>query len=134
MAWRVTEEDVRGIVDTDEAISIAPFLNIATALTDHVSAQDSGGVLNAALLVEIEKWLAAHFYAIKDPQYIEKKTEDASAKFQGQTAMALDSTYWGQTAKQLDVSGTLAALGKTVPSLVWAGLPPSEQTAYRDRD
>lgn len=134
MAWRVTEEDVRGIIDTDLNFSIAPFLDVATALTDHISSEDSAGDLNSALLTQIEKWLAAHFYAIKDPQYIEKKTGDASAKFQGQTAMGLDSTYWGQMAKQLDVSGTLATLGKGKVKLEWLGLPPSEQTAYEDRD
>ncbi len=134
MAWRVTEEDVRGIVDTDEKFSIAPFIDVATALTDYVSAQDNGSVLNAALLKEIEKWLSAHFYAIKDPQSTEKKTEEASAKFQGQTAMGLDSTYWGQMAKSLDVSGTLATLGKKKVGFEWLGKPPSEQIDYEDRD
>lgn len=134
MAWRVTQEEVRGIVDTDAKFSIAPFIDAATALTDYVSGQDSDGVLNAALLKEIEKNLAAHFYALKDPQYIEKKTGDASAVFQGQTGKGLDYTPWGQTAKDLDVSGTLATIGQKTVRLSWLGKPPSEQTAYEDRD
>lgn len=134
MAWRVTEEEVRGIVDTDENISIAPFIDGATALTDYVSAQDSGSVLNAALLKEIERNLAAHFYALKDPQYLEKKTGDASAVFQGETGKGLEYTPWGQTAKDLDVSGTLATLGQKTVGMSWLGKPPSEQTAYENRD
>lgn len=134
MAWRVTEEDVRDIVETDEALSIAPFLNAATALTDYVSAQDSLSLLNSALLVEIEKYLAAHFYALRDPQYSEKKTGDASAVFQGKTAMGLDSTHWGQAAKNLDVTGTLATLGKKKIGVSWLGKAPSDQIDYEDRD
>ncbi len=134
MAWRVTEEDVRGIIETDGNISLAPFLNSATALTDYISSEDSDGVLSAALLIEIEKNLAAHSYALRDPQYLAKKTGDASAKFQGETGMGLDYTPWGQMAKQLDVSGTLSTLGKKKPGMAWLGLPPSKQTAYRDRD
>ena len=109
-------------------------IDTATALTDYVSAQDSAGVLNSALLKEIEKNLAAHFYALLDPQYLEKKTGDSSAVFQGETGKGLDYTPWGQTAKQLDVSGTLATLGNKPASMTWLGLPPSEQTDYEDRD
>lgn len=134
MAWRVTEEEVRGIIETDEKISVAPFIASATALTDRVSAQDSASVLNAALLKEIEKNLAAHFYALRDPQYAENKTGDASAVYQGETGKGLDYTPWGQAAKDLDISGTLATLGKKPVGMSWLGKPPSEQTAYEDRD
>jgi len=93
-------------------------------------------VLTTALLLEIEKHLAAHFYALRDPQYQQKRTEKASATFQGKTDLGLDLTWWGQMAKTLDVSGCLAQLDKGIgtPQLVWLGLPPSEQTDYEDRD
>ena len=136
MAWRVTNEEVRALIDADDSLSVAPFIDTATALTDYVSAQDTLGMLNAALLKEIEKYLAAHFYEHLDPQYIEKKTGDAEAKFQGEFGMSFDGSKWGQTAKDLDVTGTLASLSrpKHKVSLAWLGLPPSQQTDYVDRD
>ena len=135
MAWRTTEPEVRELVETDPDISVEPFIKTANALTDYVSAQDEPSVLNSALLLEIEKYLAAHFYTHRDPQYQEKATLDARAVFQGKTEMGLDATYWGQTAKRLDVSGTLARLdSQKVVEMAWLGLPPSDQTAYEDRD
>lgn len=136
MALRTTGEAVRKIVPTVGDNDITPFLDVATALVDKVSAEDSGGLLNASLLLQMEKWLAAHFYAIYDPQYSEKREENAEAKFQGKTAMGLDSTLWGQMAKRIDVTGYLAALDKGGGriGITWLGLPPSEQTNYVDRD
>ena len=136
MAWRVSDGEVREILDSDDSLNIAPFIDTATALTDYVSAQDTNSRLNAALLKEIEKNLAAHFYALKDTQYQEKRTEKASAVFYGKTGMGLDFTPWGQTAKLLDVTGTLDTLStkKHQVALTWLGYPPSSQTAYRDRD
>lgn len=135
MAWRTTEPEVRGVVDSDSTISVEPFIKAANALTDHVSSKDTAGILTTALLAEIEKYLAAHFYAIRDPQYQAKRTERASAEFQGKTGMGLDLTHWGQQAKLLDVTGTLAALDKGKRAgVAWLGLPPSDQTDYMDRD
>lgn len=137
MAWRVTNEEVRALIDTgDPNLSVAPFIDTANALTDYVAAQDTSSMLNAALLKEIEKYLAAYAYEFLDPQYTEKKTGDAEAKFQGEFGMGFDSNKWGQHAKRLDVTGTLDSLDrpKHKVSLAWLGLPPSEQTDYVDRD
>jgi len=135
MAWRTTEEDVREIIDTVTTYPVRPFIATANALTDHVSSQDSDLVLSGAMLIQIELYLAAHFYAIRDPQYQTKSTGGASATFQGQTGMKLDLTWWGQQAIMLDASGTLAAMndGPKKASADWLGLPPSEQTDYKDR-
>lgn len=136
MAWRVTEREVREIIPNDPLVGVKPFIDAANALTNHVSSEDAQGLLNSALLVQIEKYLAAHFYEHRDPQYDEKKTGDAMAVFQGEWGMGLDSSKWGQTAKMLDVTGTLRALSKGVvrAGMDWLGLPPSEQTDYVDRD
>ena len=133
---RVTEAQVRQIIDTDADFSLTPFIDTANALTDYVSSKDTNSELTAALLVQIEKWLAAHFYAIRDPQPQEERTEEASAVHQGKTELGLDLTHWGQQAKRLDVTGTLAQLDRTKHrvSVQWLGLAPSEQTAYIDRD
>jgi hypothetical protein len=137
MAWRTTEEQVREIIDTDVSLSIAPFIDQASALTDKVSAADTTGELGTDLLLMIEKNLAAHFYAFRDPQYTSKSTGGASGSFQGQTGLGLNATYWGQTAMLLDVTGYLTELNMATrpkASLTWLGKPPSEQTDYEDRD
>ena len=137
MAIRVTEEDVRAVIDTDSALSIRPFIVAASSLVDKVATADTGALLSTDDLVEVERWLAAHFYAIRDPQYTSKSTGGASASFQGQTGMGLDATYWGQMAKRLDVTGYLANLDQARrPTLKahWLGKPPSEQIDYVERD
>jgi hypothetical protein len=137
MAWRVIEREVREVVETSSSQPMAPHIAAANALTDKVSAEDDNSVLNAALLKQIELYLAAHFYALRDPQYQQETTLRAGARYQGQTGMGLDATWWGQQAKVLDVSGYLASLDsgkRAVAGMAWLGLPPSEQTDYVDRD
>ncbi|MCK9570503.1 hypothetical protein M0R72_16265 [Candidatus Pacearchaeota archaeon] len=141
MGWRVTEEEVKAIIETGNdyagvEIVVAPFIDAANALTDKIESEDDDGLLTDALLAQIEKFLAAHLYAHRDQQYASESRGGASASYQGQFGMGLDSTRWGQTAKILDVTGYLANLGKakTEVDLFWMGLPPSEQTDYEDRD
>lgn len=106
MALRATDADVRAIIDNDASISTVIPIRAANTLVDWIDATcDSENVLTATQLTEIETWLAAHFYAHRDPQYVAKATERASATFQGQTGMGLESTFWGQTAMALDVTG-----------------------------
>jgi hypothetical protein len=136
VALRTSPEAVRAAVETDSDIDVSPYIRTANVLADKVSAEDSDSLLSDALLTEIETYLAAHFYALRDQQFHSKKTADASAQFQGQTSMGLKATLWGQQAIDLDVSGYLEALSRErhVVSLDWLGLPPSEQTEYEDRD
>lgn len=134
MAWRTTEPEVRGIIATDLELSIEPFIEAAAVLVDRVETLDTGSILTTANLVQIETYLAAHFYALRDQLFSEKKTGDASAVFQGKTEMGLDFTSYGQMAKVLDVTGALASFGKKILQVIWAGLPPSDQTDYVDRD
>ncbi len=136
MAIRTTSQAVRAAIETDSTIDVEPFIRTANALTNKVSSADSDSTLDAEILFEIETYLAAHFYALRDPQYLEKKTGDASAVFQGRTGMKLDSTLWGQMAIAMDLTGFLASVnvGRRKASLTWLGKPPSEQTPYQNRD
>lgn len=137
MARRVEDQEVRDIADdASPSISFATFIDTATALTDYVQSQDTGGILTDALLKEVEKYLAAHFYHHRDQPYLKKKTGDAVGTYQGQFDKRLDSTRWGQTAITLDVTGTLVNLsaGNRRPTLAWLGKPKSAQIDYRDRD
>jgi hypothetical protein len=134
MAKRVTQEEVRDIVPNSTEINMEPFIEVANAITDKVSSNDTNGVMNSALLKNLELWLAAHFYAIRDQQYSSKSTGASSGQFQGNTDMGLDHTSWGQQAKLLDLTGFLNKLGKGVASGTWLGKPVSEQTDYEDRN
>ncbi len=136
MTIRATDATVRAAIETQSSLGTGPFIRTANVLTNKIASKDSAGELGDALLAEIETYLAAHFYALYDQQYSEKKTGDASGVYQGKTDMRLDSTIWGQTALMLDVTGYLKGMseGKARVSLAWAGKPPSEQTLYRDRD
>jgi hypothetical protein len=60
----------------------------------------------------IERWLAAHLYAVSDKPYQSRSTEGASGAFAGQTEMGFDATLYGQQAQRLDWSGCLRNLDK----------------------
>ena len=136
MAFRCTEEQVRSLVDSDNKVRIKPFITTANVLTTDLSSEDSGSLLSASTLIEIEKYLAAHFYEHRDQALASQKTGDASGEYQGEWGKGLNGSSWGQTAMLLDKTGYLASLnkGRKVVSIGWGGLPPSEQTAYEDRD
>lgn len=136
MAIRTTEQKVRAVVKADLDVPMARFIDTATAMTDYVVTQDSANILITALLLEIETYLAAHYYALFDLQYASKKTGDASATYQGVTKMGLDSTLWGQQAIALDVSGTLAVVnkGSTKLTLSWLGTTDNVGLEYWERN
>jgi len=107
---RVTEAEVQAIIDYDPAIAdITPFITAANAL---VNEKFAGSGVSAALLKEIERWLSAHYIAIRDPRLRNEKIGDASVTYQGKEGMYLDATQYGQQAKTLDPTGTLANIGK----------------------
>ena len=129
--------------DTNVSANLTEFINTASALVDWVETCDAAksDELTDAQLTDIETYIAAHLYAIRDQQYQQKKTGDASATFQGTTGMYLDGTQWGQTAMLLDISGCLAQRNEEMKtggskkfSSVWLGTPPSTQVDYVDRD
>ncbi len=83
----------------------------------------------------IERWLAAHLYAVTDKPYQSKTTGGASASFNGQTGMGFESTLYGQTAMNLDYSGVLTNINKRqFARSAWLGKPRSEQLSWEDRN
>jgi len=136
---RTTNEAVKGILGSNwnGTSSLTPFVASASALVDRVAdcAVKKGYPLSAVELDQIETWLAAHLYCQMDLLYQSKNTNRASATFQGQTGLSLDSTRYGQTAMNLDFSGCLSAIGKRqFASLAWLGKPPSQQVPVTQRD
>lgn len=136
---RTTSALVQGVLvdNWDGKTRLNPFIDAATLVVTRVlaCATAKGYTLSSDELEMIERWLAAHFYAQQDRPYQSKSTKGASASFQGQTGMRLESTYFGQTALTIDTSGCLEALNnRQVARGFWLGRAPSEQTNYEDRD
>lgn len=107
---RITAADVQEIFDTAaEAGVINAFINTAHTF---IEANMSGSNLGDAILTEIEKYLAAHFLALRDPRLkSESIAGEYSATYQtGKPGDGLLSTDYGQTAVALDTSGTLDRL------------------------
>jgi hypothetical protein len=107
---RVTEEEVKKIIDTELAEDeVTPFLRTASGLvTDLLGSSD---VLTAERLADIECWLAAHFVAVRDPRV--KSETIGKASFSYETAVVADglrATRYGQQVLLLDLSGTMASL------------------------
>ena len=117
MAARVTTADVKVIFDTD-LTDLSAFISIATLQVDNIATL---GILSAATLVELERWLAAHYCAIRDRQASKVTVLDSSHTYDGKTGSGFASTLWGQQALQIDTTGTLASLGKKRASITYLG-------------
>lgn len=126
---RVKESEVEKIIDWDSSVSLGPFIQHATVIVTRVEACaiKKGKSLTSSELVEVEKWLAAYYYTFRDSRYTEKKTGDASGKF--------EIISYKQAAIDSDPSGCLREYfeGKKV-GLLWAGKTETEQISYVDRN
>lgn len=118
---RVSENDVRGILDADCDISLTPFIKAAHQIVERVKACASkrGESLTEDELREIEKWLAGWFYSARDDErrLTSKRTLSASASF----ARSAGEEF-KQMAIALDPSGCLnSILSNNRGRLVWLG-------------
>ena len=113
---RVSGSEVQDIIDTDLE-TLTPFIDAASQLVDGISG------LGAATLKEIERWLAAHFIAIRDQRTVKDAVGDSSHTYGGKTGMGLDATLYGQQVKLLDTTGYLVSVGTYMkkPSLTYLG-------------
>ena len=121
MADRVTGTEVKEIIKTRlTASEIAPMITAANLL---VTAKCSSAGYSTVELKEIERWLSAHFVAVRDPSgsISEKKIGEASEKYQrgskAQSKEALEGTPYGQQALILDYKGSLTDLGRRQASI-----------------
>lgn len=136
MSWRVGGEEVRQIMSLRGTPSMDSFIETASVIVDDLAAADTAGVVGTTRLKQIELYLAAFFAEVRHQQYASEGRAGANAGYQGQYGMHLDRNMYGQNALMLDSSGYLRRMSEGVVecSLDWGGLPPSEQTDYRDRD
>ena len=143
MSARVTAAEVRAIIrdaDTDMVgDTLAPFIMMATKLTDRVVAADDDDVMDAELLKEVERLLAAHFTCLKYTRVSDEKAGTVGESVQYKVGLRLEVTMYGQQALVLDLTGTLAGLnagtGGAVaevlslnPTMGWRGEMAEEDT------
>lgn len=120
---RTTVEAVGLIIELDASISLTPFIEAANALvTEHCAA------LSATAAELVERWLSAHFYAMRDPRSTSESAGGVSTSYQSRVGLGFDLTHYGQMAMRLDTSGGLALLNeqtkrgsKRTPSVSWLG-------------
>lgn len=103
MANRVTDGEVREILDTDLA-DLTAFITTSNAYINNLLA-DAG--FSEAYMKVIEMWLAAHFACMNDPRSIEESAGKGRSKFEGKHGMGLEHTRYGQQVMMLDTSGKL---------------------------
>jgi len=112
MSTRVTAAEVSAIIDTDVS-DLTPFITVANLLVNKLLSEDSS--LSTDQLKEIERWLAAHFVAIRDPVVRAETTEGTKVEYWLGTvdgASNLMMTPYGQMACALDTTGRLRSAGK----------------------
>ncbi len=138
MAIRTTDEAVEGVVEVDDTISLTPFIATASFLVDRIVAtaknDDDTDYYTATELELIERWLAAHFYAVRDPREVSFTAGRIMQRFESHVDLNLNNTRYGQQAMLLDIAGGLAKLnqdmskgaGKKVASVTWLGNPGIE--------
>ena len=106
---RTTPELVAGIIEVDTAIDLSPFILPANELVTELCVP--AGYSDERLEL-IERWLSAHFYAIRDPRPVTERAGSVWFTAQSKVDLFLSVTHYGQQAMMLDTAGGLANLNK----------------------
>jgi len=122
---RVTDAEVEAIIDYDDTIDLTPFITVANQLVTELCTDSNH---SDARLLEIERWLSAHFYHIRDQHVSQERAGEVGVNYQYKVDLAFNQTKYGQQALLLDTGGSLAQLNKRIlegesatVSVVWMG-------------
>ena len=133
MANRTTDALVKQVLEVRDSIQVAPFIEIANNIVTEYIVGECGASYSAKTLEHIERYLAAHFYSVRDRRLSEGTIGPSEGVYQGRTDMGFDSTQYGQDAKLIDYLGCLAKLDETKGArkigAAWAGTKPTERLA-----
>jgi len=116
MASRVTDNEVKGIIEVDATLTdLSAFRTAANQIVvQHLEDLDAyDGTDGEAQLKEIERWLSAHMVAIRDMRVANEKAGSVGQAFQYKLGLNLQVTMYGQTACMLDSTGTLLSLSNS---------------------
>lgn len=127
---RTSSSAVGAIIDVDSSISLTPFIDVANDIVTDVCTDSS---YSAAKLELIERWLAAHFYHIRETRRNEENVGQTGEKLRSKIDLGLDLTHYGQMAKVIDSAGNLSALDKAIKeggprtiTVLWGGTGTDE--------
>ena len=109
MAVRTTAADVATLVEVDAAIDLDAFILTSNELVTELCTDSD---YTDTRLELIERWLAAHFYAVRDRQAASERAGSVGQTFMYKVGLNLALTVYGQQAMILDTAGDLAALNK----------------------
>lgn len=132
---RTTAEAVggeEGIIEVDDSISLEPFIEAANELVTEICAavmQDDGVTPfhSNSRLELIERWLSAHFYAVRDPRAHVEQVGLIRSHFESKVEYGLKNTRYGQQALRFDTSGALAAFDNALETTKQLDLPGVEE-------
>lgn len=127
---RTTIDLVEAIIEVDSSINLTPFIAAAntivtqccTDLTVDYSVDD---------LQQIETWLAAHFYTVRDMRAEREKAGTVEAKYQSKVDLGFKTSHYGQMAMRLDYRGGLANLDEQIAN---GGGKPAPLGSYLGKD
>lgn len=108
---RVTPEEVKEIIDT-ELTDIYAFIQTANILVTDLLVNKG---IDVDRLKEIERWLSAHFLAMRDQDAgmtTGQTIGDTKVFYSRNSGKGLNLSRYGQQAMVLDSTGTLAALNR----------------------
>jgi len=106
---RTTDTAVKAIIDTGR--DTTPFIATASRQVDRYTMLSGlSDATDGPLLTDMETYWAAHLVAITEPRSTRRRLGETSIDYQqGQLAMGLKSTFYGQTVLDLDPTGQLAS-------------------------
>lgn len=104
---RTTPEAVAMIIEVDASIPLAPFIETSNALITEICVPAG---YDDTRLELIERYLAAHFYAVRDPRTTQERAGPVAAQYESQVDLFFAITRYGQQALLLDTAGGLAKL------------------------
>ncbi len=108
---RTTASLVEGIIEVDSDITLTPFITIANLMVTECCT-DLAVDYTAAHLIEIETWLAAHFYTVRDMRAERERAGTVEEKKQSRVDLGFNSSHYGQMAMRIDFHGGLASLNQ----------------------
>jgi len=131
---RTTRAGVATIIELDDTVvpddnSMLPFILTANELVTELCTGSNAPATEytAERLELIERYLAAHFYTLRDPRPVSEGAGPVSVTYQSSVAVGLQTSHYGQIAMRLDTNGGLAGLdakmrmGSAKPGVTWLG-------------
>ena len=116
---RTTPANVAAIIEVDLTIvgddlsGLDPFIDAANEMVSECCTT-TGSTYTPYRLELIERWLSAHFYAIRDPRPVSERAGPVAESYQKVVDQGLEATQYGQMALRLDSRGGLAAKNNKV--------------------